>query len=90
MWQGRVSLRQNVDPELTARLAAYARQQTYVHRRIAEQFEAGWRGSMATAVQQVVERDGLIYTELLAGIGVERAPELGLAEAERMSVQMSV
>jgi hypothetical protein len=45
---------------------------------------------MATAVQQVVERDGHIYTELLAGTGVERVSELGLAEAERMSVQMSV
>jgi hypothetical protein len=78
----RVSLRQNVDPELREGLAAYARRQVYVHRRIAETFQSGWQGSLATAVQQVMERDGHIHRELLDGAGVDRAPEVGLAAAE--------
>ncbi|KAF8122736.1 hypothetical protein K438DRAFT_1603507 [Mycena galopus ATCC 62051] len=84
-WASRVSGREDIDPELHAGLAAYARRQIYVHRRIAEQFEGDWRGSMATAVQNVVERDGQVYRELLGGTGVDQVPEVGIAEAEAMS-----
>ncbi|KAF8131316.1 hypothetical protein K438DRAFT_1788310 [Mycena galopus ATCC 62051] len=84
-WASRVSGREDIDPELHAGLAAYARRQIYVHRLIAEQFEGDWRGSMTTAAQNVVERDGQVYRELLGGTGVDQVPELGIAEAEAMS-----
>ncbi|KAF8216257.1 hypothetical protein K438DRAFT_1954884 [Mycena galopus ATCC 62051] len=84
-WASRVSGREDIDPELHTSLAAYARRQIYVHRRIAEQFEGDWRGSMATAVQNVVERDGQVYRELLGSTGVDQVPEVGIAEAEAMS-----
>ncbi|KAF8213240.1 hypothetical protein K438DRAFT_1956654 [Mycena galopus ATCC 62051] len=71
-WASCVSGQENVDPERHAGLAAYARRQIYVHRRIAEHFEQDWRGSMAVAVQHVVERDGQIYRELLDSTGVDQ------------------
>ncbi|KAJ7201941.1 hypothetical protein B0H12DRAFT_1063385 [Mycena haematopus] len=81
-WQGRVDGRDSIDTELRAGLAAYAQRQVYVHRQIAEAFERGWSCSMASAVRQVMERDGHIYRELLHGSGVDQAPDLGLGDVE--------
>jgi hypothetical protein len=73
-WTARAEGRAEIDPELAAGLKAYALRQVYVHRRIAERFHAGWSCSLASAVRQVVERDGLVYRELLDGTGVDQAP----------------
>ncbi|KAJ6509365.1 hypothetical protein C8R47DRAFT_1208549 [Mycena vitilis] len=81
-WHARIDARTNVDPELQAGLAAYAKRQVYVHHRIADTFHTGWSGSIAAAVKQVMERDGTAYQELLTGPGVDWAPALGLDGVE--------
>jgi hypothetical protein len=81
-WRARVESRTEVDPQLRAGLAAYAQRQVYLHRRVAESFHSGWNCSVASAVRQVVERDGMIHRELLSGSGVDQVPELGLGEVE--------
>ncbi|KAJ7160865.1 hypothetical protein C8R46DRAFT_904981 [Mycena filopes] len=82
LWQGRVSFRGEIDHELRRGLASYARRQIYVHRRVAEGFHAGWNRSMASAVRLVVERDGMVYQELLNGAGVDQVAALGLDSVE--------
>ncbi|KAJ6460704.1 hypothetical protein C8R47DRAFT_1226206 [Mycena vitilis] len=81
-WRARVDARADIDAELRAGLAAYAWRQVSIHRRIAEAFHTGWSCSMAGAVKQVVERDGMVYRELLSGDGTDRAPAVGLEDAE--------
>ncbi|KAJ7038468.1 hypothetical protein C8F04DRAFT_951149 [Mycena alexandri] len=79
-WGRRGGMRGRIDPELAGGLKAYARRQVYVHRRIAEAFHAGWNCSLASAVRQVMERDGVVHQELLHGAGVDQAPALGIME----------
>ncbi|KAJ7040106.1 hypothetical protein C8F04DRAFT_948846 [Mycena alexandri] len=72
-WEKREGQRDSVDPELAAGLKAYARRQVYIHKRVAEAFHTGWNCSLASAVRQVMERDGLVHQELLRGAGVDKA-----------------
>jgi hypothetical protein len=72
-WKGRAAERGEIDPELAAGLKAYALRQVYVHRRVAEKFHSGWNCSVASAVRDVVARDGWVYQELIEGTGMDRA-----------------
>ncbi|KAJ7061129.1 hypothetical protein C8F01DRAFT_1083346 [Mycena amicta] len=56
-WESRVSSRSNVDGELAAGLAAYAKRQVYHHERIAGSFEARWRASAVEGVRRVVQEE---------------------------------
>jgi hypothetical protein len=73
-WKGRAAERGEIDPELAAGLKAYALRQVYVHRWVAEKFHSGWNCSVASAVRDVVARDGWVYQELIEGTGMDRAP----------------
>jgi hypothetical protein len=73
-WSARARQRSGIDAQLAGGLKAYALRQVHVHRAIAEVFHSGWGHSVASAVRQVVERDGSVHNELLDGNGVDKAP----------------
>jgi hypothetical protein len=73
-WSRRAEQRKEIDSALANGLKAYAKRQVHIHRSIAEAFHAGWNGSVASAVRQVMERDACVHRELLEGTGVDRAP----------------
>ncbi|KAF8217898.1 hypothetical protein K438DRAFT_1747154 [Mycena galopus ATCC 62051] len=84
-WVSHVNGWENIDPELRVGIAAYTRRQIYIHWHLVEGFEAGWKGSMAAVVQQVVEQDRHIYCELLEQAEVD-GTLVGLMELDTMVV----
>jgi hypothetical protein len=87
-WTCCAEQRTEIDPELATGLKAYALWQVYVHRWTAEAFHASWSGSVAWVVRQVVDRDRVIYRELLEGDGLDRAPALTQAGRSGSEEQM--
>ncbi|KAJ7135232.1 hypothetical protein C8R43DRAFT_1132775 [Mycena crocata] len=57
-----------MDVVLASGLKAYPRHQVAVHLHISDMFYNGWNVSVATAVRDVVRKDGTVYQELRRGL----------------------
>ncbi|KAJ7178549.1 hypothetical protein C8R43DRAFT_942201 [Mycena crocata] len=98
-WEERASLRENAtagpqvfvarDRSLVAGLKAYSAKQAALHRRVATSFRSAWNGSMATAVREVLRKDGTVFNDIMAGRGedLEALDALDLEEVEEEAVE---
>ncbi|KAF7311359.1 CxC2 domain-containing protein [Mycena kentingensis (nom. inval.)] len=86
-WLRRVGDRSGVLGEISAGADAYARQQSALHRAVAERFIGHWSGSVASAMRSAMRDDGVLYRQLLEDGVVEVAGDLHLERVEAAAVE---